>query len=125
VASQQVVRTSSASPDAPELQRVRSEARYVVECEWSGYHSGQQHICHRAVEPYYRAKKLESVRAIVFTDGTTMSVAVRPCAPRERVKQMIGYREVLDDARTYGLTGFVTIEAISAARAAAKGSVRS
>jgi len=42
--------------------------RFVVEAEWSGYHSGQRHVCHRTVETLFRAG-YENLRYHHFSDG--------------------------------------------------------
>lgn len=70
--------------------------RFVVECVWSGYRSSQERACHRMVIPKYVADRLSRLRSVTFTDGTDMSVTVRPCTFREKVQQIKGYRELLD-----------------------------
>ena len=70
--------------------------RFVVECEWSGYRSGQSRVCHRTVIPKYMADLLSKLTTVGFTDGTTMSVRVRPCTFREKVQQIKGYNSLLD-----------------------------
>ena len=82
--------------------------RFVVECEWSGYHSGQQHICHRTVHTYGR-EKYEAIQAVVFTDGTDMSVRVRDCEPREKVEEKKGYVSLLGKIIRQGKTGRVNV----------------
>lgn len=94
-----------------------NEKRYVVECVWSGYRASQSCPCHRMVETRRRAKRLTKISTVAFTDGTTMSVAVRPALPRERVKEINGYNQLLDDILSVGLEGFVTIEGVNKAKA--------
>lgn len=68
--------------------------RFVVEAEWSGYHSGQQHVCHRTVETLFRAG-YEALHSHTFGDGTHMSINVRDCKPRERIEEKHGYDPLL------------------------------
>lgn len=78
--------------------------RFVVECVWSGYHSGQSRPCHRTVETYGR-DKYEKLHSIRFTDGTYMDVSVRDCAPREKVTEIHGYDRLFDKILAAGLEG--------------------
>lgn len=72
--------------------------RWIVECVWSGYRSSQERACHREVIRRPKlAENLSRVTAIVFTDGTQMSVSVRACQPREKVKEILGYKRVIGD----------------------------
>ena len=68
--------------------------RYVIECIWSGYSSSQSRPCHREVT--YRPEQWAGLHTIAFTDGTNMSVDIRPCLPREKVKQILGYSSLLN-----------------------------
>jgi hypothetical protein len=70
--------------------------RFVVEAEWSGYHSGQQHVCHRTVETLFRAG-YEALHSHTFGDGTYMSISVRDAKPRERVERKNGHGTLLRD----------------------------
>ena len=70
--------------------------RFVVEAEWSGYHSGQQHVCHRTVETLFRAG-YEALHSHSFGDGTFMTIRVRDAKPRERVDEKRGYSSLLRD----------------------------
>lgn len=74
-----------------------SRKRFVVEAEWSGYHSGQGHVCHRTVETLFRAG-YEALRSHAFGDGTYLTITVRDAKPREKVKQLTGYSTLLRDA---------------------------
>ena len=82
--------------------------RYVIEGEWSGYHSGQRRVCHREV---YKTRRkvspfIESVRkihAITFTDGTCLSLSVREAFPREKVQEIKGYTSLIMEAVDTGL----------------------
>lgn len=86
-----------------------SAKRFVVECVWSGYRSGQEHVCHRTVIPAYLAKRLEKIHTIAFTDGTTMSVAIRPATFREKVQEKRGYVSLLDKMAYSGKEGCVSV----------------
>ena len=82
--------------------------RFVLEAEWSGYVSRQQHVVHReafAARPKLR-KAFEAIQSIRFTDGTLLFVRVRDAKPREKVATKLGYRSVLHGAAARGLTGF-------------------
>lgn len=68
--------------------------RFIVEAQWSGYHSGQQHVCHRTVETLFRAG-YEALGSHSFSDGTYMTITVRDAKPRERVEQKKGYNTLL------------------------------
>ena len=68
----------------------------MVEAEWSGYHSGQQHVCHRTVETLFRAG-YEAIHYHHFSDGTGMTVSVRDAKPRERIERKNGYGSLLRD----------------------------
>ena len=71
-----------------------SRKRYVIECIWSGYNSGQSRPCHRTVTIIPKA--WDGLHTISFTDGTTMDVSIRECKPREKVKELKGYVELLN-----------------------------
>lgn len=87
--------------------------RFVVECVWSGYQASQSRPCHRMVETRtYRVEALKKVSHVAFTDGTTMSVAVRPCFPREKVQEIRGYRDLLNEIIDKKLTGYVSVASL-------------
>lgn len=87
--------------------------RHIVECVWSGYRASQSRPCHRMVETSPRKiNALKQVSTIRFTDGTTMSVDVRECVPREKVQTINGYSSLLNEIVSKGRTGFVTIESL-------------
>jgi hypothetical protein len=72
--------------------------RFVIEGEWSGYRSSQQRVVHRTVHSG-SDKKLrkwaEHTPAIRYTDGTSLSLTVRDCQPRERVKEIPSYSALI------------------------------
>jgi hypothetical protein len=70
--------------------------RFIVEAEWTGYQSSQQRIVHRTVETHFRAG-FEALEYHQFSDGTGLRISVRDCKPRERVKEIRGYKVLLDE----------------------------
>ena len=86
-----------------------SRKRFIVECTWSGYRASQAHIVHRTVIADYVAKRLGKVHTIGFTDGTTMSVSVRPCNLREKVQEIKGYVWLLDKIAWADKEGYVSV----------------
>lgn len=78
--------------------------RFIIEGEWSGYRSSQQHVAHRSVHPG-SFKKLrawaEKTHAITYTDGTQLWITVRDCKPRERVVQKLGYKSLIEECAFY------------------------
>jgi hypothetical protein len=80
-------------------------ARHVIEGEWSGYTSKQQHIVHREVT---RSRSLiewvKETYAISYTDGTSLFLHVRPCKPREKVREVLGYTSLIRDCFYYGVS---------------------
>jgi hypothetical protein len=87
---------------------VSHRKRYVVECVWSGYVSSQSRPCHRTVERNF-IERFKALHTIAFTDGTTMSVTVRECKPREKVTEIRGYSSLLRDAVMDGHKGYVSV----------------
>jgi len=83
--------------------------RFVVECVWSGYRSSQSRTCHRTVIPKYMAEKLKKIHGIRFTDGTYMSVEVRPALHRERVSEIHGYDSLLSKMAHADKVGSVSV----------------
>jgi hypothetical protein len=83
--------------------------RYVVEGLWSGY-SGTGRVCHRIVTT--TPKWFSGIKEVRFTDGTRMSMSIRPCAPRERVNEIHGYDWLLDKIRVQRLTGSVHVDQV-------------
>jgi hypothetical protein len=73
-------------------------SRFVVEGTWSGYSSSQSRVCHRTVHKG-AFKKLrawcEKTHAIYYTDGTALYLAVRDCKPREKVKEIHCYDDLI------------------------------
>lgn len=84
--------------------------RYVIEGEWSGYRSSQRRVVHRAVTT--RPQRYQGLKAIQFTDNTLLSITLRECEPRERVQEIKGYVNLIEDAADTGLA-FVAVESLN------------
>lgn len=76
-------------------------ARYLLEGEWTGYTSAQRRVCHREVISDKRASNLK-VKAIVFTDGTSLILYTRPVKPREKVVVNHQYNDLIKEAEATG-----------------------
>lgn len=87
-----------------------SKQRFIVKCFWSGHSSSQSHVVHRTVERPKKAEHLSKVHCVTFSDGTAMNMDVRPCKPRERVKEIKGYSELLNKIWLKGITGCVHVD---------------
>jgi hypothetical protein len=73
--------------------------RFVIEGTWTGYTSAQQRVCHREVTTDKKlVDRLLQLHKIVYTDGTSLLIHVRPTAPRERIKEILGYSSLIRDA---------------------------
>lgn len=77
--------------------------RFVLEGEWRGYSSNQDHVCHRQVITALRAKRFEGYRQIIFTDGTALTLRVRPAKLREKVIERLGYSSLINDCLHYDI----------------------
>ena len=84
-----------------------TQKRYVIEGEWSGYTSNQRRICHRTITT--RPNRYRQIRSFRFTDGTSMTITIRPCLYRERVQLLNGYTELIEKAANTKLSGAVDI----------------
>lgn len=76
--------------------------RFILEGEWSGYRSEQRRVCHRTV--ITNKDDFNNLTSIAFTDGTTLDLTVRPCLPRERVKQIHGYDSLISKCIAHGVS---------------------
>lgn len=83
--------------------------RYVLEANWHGYRSSQDHAVHREVISPKKAEMMRDLVGVRFTDGTTMYVTVREAKYREKVSPIIGYREVLDSCYYNKRKGVVNV----------------
>lgn len=79
--------------------------RYVTICTWNG--PKRSTICHVSVHP--NRSPYRDITAIQFTDGTTADVETRPMLPRERIKELRGYPELLDEFTFRGMKGFCRV----------------
>ena len=86
------------------------QKRYVLEGEWSGYRSSQRRVAHREVTKY--PKRYGTLKTIRYTDGTTLDLSLRPCKPREKVVQILGYCELIEKAVAKNKS-FVTVEEVN------------
>ncbi len=73
--------------------------RYILEGEWSGYHSDQRHVVHRVVINQKQLDKINNQKlfSIQYTDGTYLSLRVIGAKPREQVKEIHGYDKLIED----------------------------
>lgn len=90
-------------------------ARFVIEGIWSGYVSSQSRVVHREVtRDASRAEWARKAGCIIYTDGTRLFLDVRDAKPRERVREVRGYSDLIDDCVFYGVN---TVAALTKARA--------
>lgn len=91
--------------------------RFIIEGTWSGYRSSQQRVVHRTVHKGNR-KKLrawaEETHGIGYTDGTMLYLTVRDCKPREKVKEIKGYVELINRCFTYDVTSVAQVNDLEA-----------
>lgn len=76
--------------------------RFVLEGEWSGYVERQRRVVHREVVTGKRAERLHNLHAIQYTDGTLLTLRMRPTKPRERVMSMPAYTSLIREAEATG-----------------------
>ena len=86
--------------------------RYVLEGEWTGYVSSQFRVVHRAVITARQAKRLELLPEIHFTDGTRLLLTVREATPRERVQEIRGYRQLIENCLRLGVNSVAAVHKI-------------
>lgn len=79
-------------------------ARWLLEGEWTGYTSAQRKIVHREiVRDFKRARRLQELRCIVYTDGTSLLLNLRELTPREKAdREILGYTSLIRDAEKSG-----------------------
>lgn len=94
--------------------------RWILQGTWSGYRSSQSHVCHRTVLTNKKAaERYAKISAVVFTDGTTMSIEVRPCLVREKVQVIHGYDSLLADFAYRDMEGYCSVASLIQKRGAA------
>lgn len=93
--------------------------RFVIEGIWNGYR-GQRPVVHRSVLTKKQAEQQGKITSITYSDGTTLSLSVRPALPREKVKEIHGYDSLIRDCIRHGMTGFCSVDAIVAKDKAAQ-----
>lgn len=88
--------------------------RYVIEGTWQGYKSSQDRVVHRQVYQANRKKLrawVEKTFSILFTDGTSLLLSVRDCEPYERVKQLRGYTELIENCAHFDVSSVAALQA--------------
>lgn len=88
-------------------------SRFVIEGMWSGYRAAQRKPCYRRVVTKRQAEAFK-ISCVGYSDGTTMDLSVRPCAPREKVQEMRGYDGLLRDFEREGMSGYCSVDALMA-----------
>lgn len=76
--------------------------QFIVEGEWTGYTSAQRRIVHREVVDAKRADRLKNLKAIVYTDGTTLLINVYPKLHRGKIDTVNSYGSLIKDAEATG-----------------------
>jgi hypothetical protein len=72
--------------------------RWVLEGEWSGYVARQRRIVHREVVRGRRVDRLRNLHAIQYTDGTLLTLSLRPARHREKVETINAYGSLIHEA---------------------------
>lgn len=72
---------------------------FEITGEWSGYRSSQRRMVHREyTKDKVFAQKIEEMRSILYTDGTSLDLNVRQMDYRERKqKEINGYTSLIRD----------------------------
>ena len=68
--------------------------RYILEGTWSGYRASQRRVCHRVVVT--KPERYKNLTWIGYSDGTSLNLTLRPALPRERIKEIHGYDDLID-----------------------------
>lgn len=76
--------------------------RFIIEGEWTGYTSAQQRVVHRTVVDDKFAAKAKALKAIVYTDGTSLLIRIRKAEPREKVRVSDTYSALIREAAATG-----------------------
>lgn len=84
---------------------------FCIEGEWTGYHSGQRRVVHREYTTSSKfAEKVAALGWITYTDGTALSLTVKPYRRADNGKKLpaiSGYTSLIRDCVFYG-TGQVS-----------------
>ena len=83
--------------------------RFIVEGTWSGYTNAQSRVVHREVLSIRWKPEYEAISAIRFSDGTCLHIEVRDAKPREKIQQILGYKDLLSRAARQNLSGWVNV----------------
>lgn len=76
--------------------------RFIIEGEWTGYTSAQRRVVHRSVVDDKFAAKAKALKAIIYTDGTSLLVSIRKALPREKVRINDTYGALIREAAATG-----------------------
>ena len=85
-------------------------ARFVLEGEWTGYSSSQQSVKHREVIDQKRADRLKNLHAIVYTDGTSLLISLRPALRNEKIRELNQYGALIRQAEATGKSRVLVAE---------------
>ena len=89
-----------------------STTRFIIEGVWSGYRSSQRRVVHRTAHKR-NMKRLrawaEKTHGIQYTDGTMLYLTVRDCKPREKVKEIKGYVELIKECAHYEVSSVTAL----------------
>lgn len=89
--------------------------RWIIEGTWSGYTSSQSRVVHRRVTSRKaQAEFWKKLHGITYTDGTSLFLSTRETKPREKVKELHGYDELVRDCERFQLSGWTSVMAIVA-----------
>lgn len=73
--------------------------RYLLEGVWTGYTSSQRRVVHREIiRDGWRARRLRSLRSIVFTDGTSLLLSLREMRRGEKANEIHAYQTLIRQA---------------------------
>ena len=73
------------------------KSRWIIEGQWSGYTSSQSHCCYRQIFDEKKAKAIESMHRIMFSDGTCLYLSARPAKFREKIVEQKSYQRLVMD----------------------------
>lgn len=96
--------------------------RFVVEGVWTGYTAAQRHVVHRTVH-FGDPARYEALKAIRYTDGTSLLISVRALDRGERVSTLHGYDTLIADCIRYGVSSVYDLGLAQVAERAKRGGV--
>ena len=95
---------------------IEKPTRYVLEGIWRGYRSSMDRPVHREIVQPSQKKFLEWLRntfCIHYPDGTTLELHLRPAKPREKVKEINGYRTLIMDCFYHNVSSVDELQGIA------------